>query len=91
LKTQYLYVKFLAMTNCPKCNAAVGDEEKECPACGIFFTKWREREENVASGNLNRYQAIAQATSSEFNWVVLVIVCVAIVGVFYLLGQRANP
>lgn len=78
------------MNNCPKCNASITDADKECPACGIFFSKWKEREENVASGNLTKYAAIANATSSEFNWVILGIVCAVIVAIFYFLGQRAN-
>ena len=78
------------MMNCPKCNAAVDEVDTECPACGIFFSKWKERENNVASGNLTRYSALATATSSEFNWTILLIVCVVIVGLFYLIGHRAN-
>jgi uncharacterized membrane protein YvbJ len=78
------------MTNCPKCNASVSDDDKECPACGIFFSKWREREENVASGNLSRYASIAHATSSEFNWTILVIVCGTLLGALYFIGQRLN-
>jgi uncharacterized membrane protein YvbJ len=78
------------MTSCPKCNASVSDEDKECGACGIFFNKWREREDNVAMGNMTRYQAIANATSSEFNWTILIVVCVALAGAIYLIGQRAN-
>ena len=77
------------MMNCPKCNASADDDAKECPACGIFFSKWREREENVMSGNTTRYAAIANATSSEFNWTILLIVCGVIVVIFYLIGKRA--
>lgn len=76
--------------NCPKCNAAADDAATECPACGIFFSKWREREDNVASGNVARYSALATATSSEFNWVILIIFCAVILGIFYLLGHRTN-
>jgi hypothetical protein len=67
----------------------VGDTDSECSACGILFSKWKEREDNVATGNLTRYTAIAQATSSEFNWTVLILVCMAIVGLLYFIGQRA--
>lgn len=78
------------MDSCPKCNTAVNDSDTECPRCGIYFSKWKEREENIASGDLSRYSALATATSSEFNWAVLLLVCAAVVGIFYLLGQRAN-
>ena len=78
------------MNNCPKCNAAVSEEDRECPKCGILFSKWKEREDNVASGNVARYSALANATSSEFNWVILVIVCVVIGGVFYFMGRNAD-
>ena len=44
----------------------------------------------MATGNVGRYSALAAATSSEFNWTILVIVCAAILGVFYILGRRAN-
>ena len=72
------------MTNCPKCNAVVGNEAEQCPQCGILFSKWQQREENVASGNVARY-SIANATSSEFNWVILAIVCVVVIAIFYFL------
>ena len=78
------------METCPKCSASVGEAEKECPSCGIFFSKWREREENVASGNTLRYASLATATSSEFNWTILLIFCAAIVGVGYFLLRRAG-
>ena len=78
------------MINCPKCNASVNDADSECPACGIFFSKWKEREDNVASGNVSRYSAIAHATSSEFNWTILAIVCLVIVAIFYYLGHNIN-
>jgi hypothetical protein len=71
------------VTNCPNCNAAVGGLD-ECPQCGILFSKWALREENVASGNVARYK-IANATSSEFNWAILVIVCIVVAGIFYFL------
>jgi uncharacterized membrane protein YvbJ len=77
------------MKNCPQCNASSDDDQKECSSCGILFSKWNEREENVASGNMGRYSKIAHATSSEFNWTVLVILCFAVAGSFYLLWHRA--
>jgi hypothetical protein len=61
---------------------AVGAEDLQCPQCGILFSKWLERESNVASGNISRYAA-ASPTSSGFNWTILAIVCLAIVGIFY--------
>ncbi len=78
------------MTNCPKCNAAVSEENTECPSCGIFFSKWKEREENVASGNLSRYSALANATSSEFNWTILILVCATVLGILYFLGHQVD-
>jgi len=70
---------------------SVNEEDKECPACGIFFSKWKEREENVVNGNLMRYSAtLAHATSSEFNWTILLIFCAVMIGIFYLIGQRAK-
>lgn len=73
------------MTNCPKCNAVIGPNDGEqCPQCGILFDKWQERENNVASGNLSRYSANSP-TSSEFNWTILIIVCVVVIGIFYYL------
>ena len=29
---------------CPSCGASAGDDAAECPACGLIFAKWRERE-----------------------------------------------
>ena len=49
-----------------------------------------EREGNVASGNLTKYSAIANATSSEFNWTILVIVAIVVAGIFYFMGQNAK-
>ena len=79
------------MMTCPKCNAAAEDDATECPACGIFFTKWKEREDAIASGDTTRYAALATATSSEFNRAILVIFCAVIVGIFYFLQLKANP
>ena len=76
--------------NCPKCNAAISDVDTECPACGILFSKWKEREDNVASGNTARYAAIAYATSSSFNWTMLGIVCAAVIAAFYYIGHNVN-
>ena len=76
------------MQNCPSCQAPLSEELKECPRCGVLFAKWQERQENVEQGNLSRYQQIATATSSEFNWIILVLVCLTILGVFYFLGQQ---
>jgi uncharacterized membrane protein YvbJ len=78
------------MTNCPKCNAATNDTDTECPSCGIFFSKWKEREDNVASGNVGRYAGLNNATSSSFNWTILVIFCAVMLGIMYFIGQRAN-
>ncbi len=74
------------MTNCPKCNAAIGSELETCPQCGIFFSKWQLREKNVASGNMARY-SIANATSSEFNWTILIIVSTVMLSLFYFLDH----
>ena len=30
---------------CPSCGAAAPDGAAECPACGLIFAKWRERDE----------------------------------------------
>ena len=73
--------------NCPKCGATVGAMAEQCPQCGILFSKWNERENNVASGNLSRY-SIANATSSEFNWAILGIVCTTLVAVFFFLEHN---
>ena len=75
--------------SCPHCNAVIAESALECSTCGILFSKWKEREENVASGNLSRYASLANATSSSFNWTILVIVCVVILGVFYFMGHNA--
>lgn len=78
------------MTNCPKCNAVTNESETECPSCGILFSKWKEREDNVATGNVNRYHGLASATSSGFNWTILVIVCVVVLGSFFFLARRGS-
>jgi uncharacterized membrane protein YvbJ len=78
------------MNACPQCQAAVEESDKECPKCGILFSKWQERETNVASGNLSRYSAIANATSSEFNWTILIIVAIVVAGIFYFMSQNAK-
>lgn len=76
------------MINCPNCSAAIDEADKECPRCGIFFSKWTERQNNVDSGNTSRYAALATSTSSEFNWTILVIVCLVILGILYFLGHN---
>jgi hypothetical protein len=73
-----------ASENCPKCNSLVGSSAEECPQCGILFNKWQQRENNVATGNMERY-TIANATSSEFNWTILVIVTGVVIAIFYFL------
>jgi uncharacterized membrane protein YvbJ len=74
-----------SLSNCPKCSSPTSTEALECSACGILFSKWQEREENVTTGNLSRY-TIANATSSEFNWTILAIV-VGVVILFFLFVQ----
>jgi uncharacterized membrane protein YvbJ len=78
------------MNNCPQCQAGVSEIDVECPKCGILFSKWNERESNVASGNLSKYSQIAHATSSEFNWTILVIVAVVVAGIFLFMAQNAK-
>jgi ribosomal protein L40E len=73
--------------NCPKCNAPVSASAEECPSCGILFSKWELRQTNVAEGNMARY-AIANATSSEFNWTILIIVATVIASIFYFLERN---
>jgi uncharacterized membrane protein YvbJ len=75
--------------HCPKCHADVTERDETCPQCGIYFRKWQERETNLATGNVTRYQALAKATSNEFNWTILVIICIVIAGIFYFLGHKA--
>lgn len=77
----------MTLTNCPKCNAPLSSVAEECPQCGILFSKWQEREENVASGNMGRY-TIANATSSEFNWAILAIVVSIVLSIFYFLEHN---
>lgn len=69
-------------STCPKCNAQIGASVESCPQCGILFSKWQERENNVASGNMARY-SLANATSSEFNWTILIIVVSVVLAIFY--------
>ena len=78
------------MTSCPQCQAEVNEAESECPKCGILFSKWKERESNVVSGNLSKYASIANATSSEFNWTILIIVAIAVAGIFYFVAHNAQ-
>lgn len=78
------------MNECPSCKTVVADDAKECPKCGVYFVKWKEREENLHAGNLTRYQQVAAATSSEFNWTILILVCLTVLGVLYFLGKSAN-
>jgi uncharacterized membrane protein YvbJ len=78
------------MNNCPQCQAPLGDDDIECPRCGILFSKWKERESNIATGNLSKYSAIANATSSEFNWTILIIVAIAVAGIIFFLAHNAQ-
>jgi uncharacterized membrane protein YvbJ len=78
------------MNNCPQCQVPVSEADNECPKCGILFSKWKERESNVASGNLSKYSAIANATSSEFNWTILIIVAGVVAGIIYFMSQNAK-
>ncbi len=78
------------MYNCPQCQAPVSQDDKECPRCGILFSKWKERESNVATGNLSKYNALANATSSEFNWTVLILVAVAFAAMIYIMAHNAQ-
>jgi hypothetical protein len=74
------------MDNCPKCNVALDPMAEECTQCGILLSKWQQREENVASGNLSRY-SIANATSSAFNWTILGIFACSLVLIFLYLEK----
>ena len=78
------------MKSCPQCITSVEDDVLECPKCGILFSKWKERETNVSSGNLSKYSQIANATSSEFNWTILGVVVLAIIGVIVFIAQSAH-
>ncbi len=78
------------MTQCPKCGHPADEANRECSSCGILFGKWQEREENIASGNLGRYSALAAATSSEFNWTILSIVFFLVLGILYYFRQLAK-
>ena len=78
------------MNECPQCQAGVSEADNECPKCGILFSKWKERENNLASGDMSKYSAIANATSSEFNWTVLVIVAIAVAGIILFMAQNAK-
>ena len=78
------------MVNCPQCQEPVGDSDTECPKCGVLFSKWKERENNVANGNLSKYASIANATSSEFNWTILVIVAVVVAGIILFMAHNAR-
>ena len=78
------------MKDCPQCQAPVDETQNECSKCGILFSKWKERESNVASGNLSKYATIANATSSEFNWTILVIVAVVVAGIFLFMAHNAK-
>jgi len=78
------------MNACPQCQTSVDESDKECSKCGVLFSKWQERESNIANGNLSKYNAIANATSQEFNWTVLVIVAIAVGLLFYFLSQNAK-
>lgn len=78
------------MNNCPQCQAIVNEGDRECPQCGVFFSKWIERENNISSGNLSKYNAIANATSQEFNWTILIIVAIAVAGLLYYMAQNAR-
>jgi uncharacterized membrane protein YvbJ len=72
---------------CPKCGSSVGASADSCPQCGILFSKWQERENNVAAGNVGRY-TISNATSSEFNWTILAIVALVVGSVFWFLEHQ---
>ena len=78
------------MNECPQCQASVTEADNECPRCGILFSKWKERESNVTAGNLSKYSAIANATSEEFNWTILVIVAIVVAGIIYFMAQNAK-
>ena len=78
------------MNMCPNCQTPVNEDDKECPKCGVLFSKWKERESNISSGNLSKYSALANATSSEFNWTILIIVASAVAGIIYFLAQNAK-
>ena len=75
-------------TICPKCGATAGASADVCPQCGILFSKWKERENNVAAGNMVRYTVVANATSSEFNWTILIIICLVVGSVFWFLEHQ---
>lgn len=32
---------------CPNCGVACAEDASECAACGLLFSKWRERQERV--------------------------------------------
>jgi uncharacterized membrane protein YvbJ len=77
------------MTNCPNCNAPIASDALECRQCGILFSKWQQRETNVAEGNMARYTtSIANATSSEFNWTILIIVSMVVLSIFFFIEHN---
>ena len=75
------------MTNCPRCQIPIDREMAECPRCGVIFDKWRQREDNLQQGNIGRYQNKPSQTSSEFNWVILGIICAVMIGIIYFLDK----
>ena len=82
-------MSFGSSSNCPKCNAPVGRDATECPLCGVLFSKWQQREENVATGNMGRY-SLANATSSEFNWTILAIFSIVVLGIFLFISWSSQ-
>lgn len=76
--------------NCPKCESPAAESDDQCPRCGILFSKWQERETNISQNNWSRYQMIANATSSEFNWTILIIISIALGVTIWFFGHTID-
>jgi hypothetical protein len=82
---------------CPSCGAASdGDAAPECPACGLIFAKWRERQEKEKREALEAVQSleIAPKALPKNPWVgrgiAIAVVLVWIAGLSFLVSRRSR-
>ena len=79
---------------CPSCAAPCGEEAAECPACGLIFAKWRDRQEKERLAAVEALEGAAKPKAAANPWVgrsvAGVVVLAWMLGLCFYAARRAR-